>query len=210
MGNAGHSVRRSARSGTHRAPAIGPPKGRCAQTQQSGMNSCIRLPNRGVLAVMPRQGERRASRPGGGSLPAAGRASPGRSGPNLGQVVTGRITDHQWRNEVGRRLAASYPHSLAEEAVVAWSRPVGTVNRDVLHMVTLARMHCTVGLVTNATDRLPHDLTDRRFEHFHAVDRAVHHRGLTQMIRLGRRSRASPAYTPANSPAACSARRNWA
>jgi len=78
----------------------------------------------------------------------------------LGQVVTGRITDHQWRNEVGRRLAASYPHSLAEQAVVAWSGPVGTVNRDVLHMVTLARRHCTVGLVTNATDRLPHDLKE--------------------------------------------------
>lgn len=78
----------------------------------------------------------------------------------LGQVVTGRITDHQWRNEVVRRLAAAYPRSLAEEAVAAWSRPVGTVNRAVLHMVTLARKHCTVGLVTNATDRLPHDLMD--------------------------------------------------
>lgn len=78
----------------------------------------------------------------------------------LEQVVTGRITDRQWRNEVGRRLAASYPQSLAIEAVAAWSRPVGTVNSAVLHLVILARKHCTVGLVTNATDRLPHDLKD--------------------------------------------------
>lgn len=76
----------------------------------------------------------------------------------LEQVVTGRITDRQWRNEVGRRLAASYSQSWAVEAVAAWSRPVGTVNRAVLHMVTLARNHCAVGLVTNATDRLSHDL----------------------------------------------------
>lgn len=78
----------------------------------------------------------------------------------LESVITGRITDPQWRSEVARRLVASYPRSLAQEAVAAWSMPVGTVNRDVLHMVTLARKHCQVGLVTNATDRLPSDLQD--------------------------------------------------
>ncbi|MGN6828296.1 HAD family hydrolase [Paucibacter sp. M5-1] len=76
----------------------------------------------------------------------------------LTQVITGRITDEAWRAEVARRLAASHPNSRADAAVTAWSKPVGTVSLDVLNMVMVSREHCSVGLITNATDRLPRDL----------------------------------------------------
>jgi len=76
----------------------------------------------------------------------------------LAHVVTGRITDSQWRAEVARRLRAAYPSSQAEEGVAAWSAPTGAVHREVLRMVVRARKHCKVGLVTNATDRLRQDI----------------------------------------------------
>lgn len=76
----------------------------------------------------------------------------------LSPVITGRITDQEWRVEVARRLATAYPSSRADEAVTDWSEQAGTVNLDVLNMVMLARARCSVGLITNATDRLPRDL----------------------------------------------------
>ncbi len=76
----------------------------------------------------------------------------------LEQVTTGRVTDQEWRHEVKRRLAASFPSSQAEAGVDAWSSPVGSVHQEVLCLVIRARVHCRIGLVTNATDRLPQDL----------------------------------------------------
>jgi HAD superfamily hydrolase (TIGR01509 family) len=78
----------------------------------------------------------------------------------LEQVITGKITDQEWRNQVGAGLARTYPLSRANEAVVAWSRHAGTVHREALDLVIRARSQCRVGLVTNATDRLPRDLAE--------------------------------------------------
>lgn len=76
------------------------------------------------------------------------------------QAVTGRITDREWRNRIVQRLAILYPRSKAEEAVAAWSRPFGAVQPEVLGLVVRARSRCAVGLLTNATDRLPRDLEE--------------------------------------------------
>jgi putative hydrolase of the HAD superfamily len=76
----------------------------------------------------------------------------------LERVTTGRLTDDQWRSEVGRRLSEAFPHSRAHEAVSAWSSPAGSVSADVLRLVIQARRVCKVGLITNATDRLSQDL----------------------------------------------------
>lgn len=78
----------------------------------------------------------------------------------LSQAITGRITDHEWRCEVERRLALAYPSSEAAKAVAAWSKPAGFVHHEVVHLVTRARNNCVVGLVTNATDRLLRDLAE--------------------------------------------------
>ena len=76
----------------------------------------------------------------------------------LQQVITGRLSDKQWRTEVGNRLSALFPSSRAREAVGAWSAPAGSVHREILHLTTQARQVCRIGLITNATDRLPQDL----------------------------------------------------
>ena len=76
----------------------------------------------------------------------------------LEQVVTGRITDRSWRGEIADRLATANPASQAKEAIATWSKPVGEVNREVLELIIQVRKTCRVGLITNATDRLAHDL----------------------------------------------------
>ena len=76
----------------------------------------------------------------------------------LEQVITGRITDRAWRNEVKNRLRAAHPSCRVEEAVLAWSEPVGEVHQDVLDLIIRCRKHCRIGLATNATDRLSDDL----------------------------------------------------
>jgi putative hydrolase of the HAD superfamily len=76
----------------------------------------------------------------------------------LEQVVTGRITDHDWRSEIAAQLATASPTSRAREAVATWSRPVGEVNREVLELIIKVRKTCRIGLITNATDRLVQDL----------------------------------------------------
>ena len=76
----------------------------------------------------------------------------------LKQAITGQLTDEEWRSEVSQRLATRYPDSRAADAVAAWSEPQGQVHQDVLRLVIKAREHCKVGLITNATSRLSHDL----------------------------------------------------
>lgn len=76
----------------------------------------------------------------------------------LQQVITGRLSDVQWRTEVASRLSAAFPRSRAHEAVTAWSAPAGSVHQGVLRLATQARKVCRLGLITNATDRLPRDL----------------------------------------------------
>lgn len=72
-------------------------------------------------------------------------------------VVTGRISDADWRagiaEELTRRFGADGP-----AAVRAWSAPVGAVDVAVLELVRAQRRVRTVALLTNATDRLRSDL----------------------------------------------------
>jgi putative hydrolase of the HAD superfamily len=76
----------------------------------------------------------------------------------LEQVITGRMTDEEWRTEIGSRLSTAFPSSRAVEAVTAWSTPAGAIHEEVLQLVISARERCRIGLVTNATDRLVRDL----------------------------------------------------
>jgi putative hydrolase of the HAD superfamily len=71
----------------------------------------------------------------------------------LDQVVTGKITDEEWRAEVLRRLGPD-----AADEVAAWSASCGEVNEAVLHVVRDVRHRARVGLLTNGTSRLVADL----------------------------------------------------
>jgi putative hydrolase of the HAD superfamily len=86
-------------------------------------------------------------------------------GSLLHEVVTGRISDEQWRGEVARRLAPLC--GAAAEAVVAqWSQSAGAVDAAVLAVLRSARTAgWRVALVTNATTRLREDLSRLGLEH---------------------------------------------
>lgn len=75
----------------------------------------------------------------------------------LQDVVTGGVTDEQWREEVAVRLEREFG-SHGRRAVEEWSAPVGTVDRDVLEIVRVLRRLLPVALVSNATSRLDSDL----------------------------------------------------
>lgn len=76
----------------------------------------------------------------------------------LPEAITGRITDEEWRAEVARRLRPRYAAAAVDAALAAWSEPAGEVDHDVLALVASWRHHVPVGLITNATSRLPDDL----------------------------------------------------
>lgn len=73
-------------------------------------------------------------------------------------AIVGRITDAEWRGEVARRLRIRHAAPDVEAALAAWSGPVGEVDQDVLLLVESWRRHVSVGLITNATSRLPDDI----------------------------------------------------
>ena len=76
----------------------------------------------------------------------------------LPRAITGRITDVEWRGEVARRLRIRHAAPDVDAALTAWSGPVGEVDQDVLLLVESWRRHVPVGLITNATSRLPGDI----------------------------------------------------
>jgi putative hydrolase of the HAD superfamily len=82
-------------------------------------------------------------------------------GSSVRSVITGRITDAQWRADIAVRLAPVCGGSAeaAEAAVAEWSQSCGAVDLEVLEVVrSVRRQGWRVGLLTNATDRLAADL----------------------------------------------------
>lgn len=76
----------------------------------------------------------------------------------LRAVVTGLVSDGQWRAGVVDELVARFGSS-AESAVAEWSQSAGTVDEDVLAVVDGQRRQRPVALLTNATSRLRADLS---------------------------------------------------
>lgn len=76
----------------------------------------------------------------------------------LHQAITGVISDEAWREEVRQQLQRLHPGADAGAAVAAWSEPAGVVDAEVRDLLAQVSDRCRVGLITNATSRLPHDL----------------------------------------------------
>lgn len=86
-------------------------------------------------------------------------------GPELiGLVTTGRITAEEWRVETGRRLRALRPGLDVDELIRLWDEQPVRVDDEVLALVRAVRQQAFVGLVTNATSRLPRELLDLGIE----------------------------------------------
>jgi len=76
----------------------------------------------------------------------------------LQPVITGQISDETWRRQIAQQLAEKFPDCDAAGAVARWSAPAGAVDRQMLALLRRCRERVPVGLITNATSRLPHDL----------------------------------------------------
>ncbi len=74
-------------------------------------------------------------------------------------AITGRISHEAWAAAVASRLASLHPQSHAHRAVEQWFASPGQVDKEVLSLLQAARSRATLVLVTNATSRLPRDLT---------------------------------------------------
>ena len=76
---------------------------------------------------------------------------------DLQEVVTGGITDEQWREHIASRLEREHGPA-ARRTVEEWSSGIGDVDTDVLELVRALRRVVPVALISNATTRLESDL----------------------------------------------------
>ncbi|MYD60898.1 MAG: HAD-IA family hydrolase [Gemmatimonadetes bacterium] len=73
-------------------------------------------------------------------------------------VITGQISDDEWRRRIADLLCKDFPEANAERAVELWSASPGEVNSEVLEILRTCRKKAQLALISNATSRLPSDL----------------------------------------------------
>ena len=73
-------------------------------------------------------------------------------------VITGRISDDEWRRRIADLLSQDFPKANAERAVKLWSASPGEVDTEVLGILRACRKRARLVLISNATSRLPSDL----------------------------------------------------
>ena len=73
-------------------------------------------------------------------------------------VITGQISDDEWRRRIADLLSKDFPNTNAERAVELWSASPGKVDTEVLEILRACREKAKLVLISNATSRLPSDL----------------------------------------------------
>ena len=73
-------------------------------------------------------------------------------------VITGKISDDEWRRRIADQLSQDFPEANAERAVELWSASPGEVNLEVLEILRACRKKAKLVLISNATSRLLSDL----------------------------------------------------
>ena len=73
-------------------------------------------------------------------------------------VITGQISDDEWRRRIADLLNHDFPEANAERAVELWSASPGEVDTEVLGILRACRKKAKLVLISNATSRLPSDL----------------------------------------------------
>ena len=99
-----------------------------------------------------RQAERATGLPEGAILGAAF------SDDLLPLVITGQISDDEWRGRIADLLSQNFPDANAEHAVELWSASPGEVNLEVMEILRACRKRAQLVLISNATSRLRSDL----------------------------------------------------
>jgi HAD superfamily hydrolase (TIGR01509 family) len=74
-------------------------------------------------------------------------------------AITGQIADPVWRGQITAELARQFPQANAVGAMAWWSASPGETVPEVVELVRAFRQFGPVVLVTNATTRLPDDLS---------------------------------------------------
>ena len=73
-------------------------------------------------------------------------------------VITGQISDDEWRRRIADLLSKDFPNTNAERAVELWSASPGEVDLEVLEILRTCRKRARLVLISNATSRLHSDL----------------------------------------------------
>ncbi|WP_371806173.1 HAD-IA family hydrolase [Candidatus Lokiarchaeum ossiferum] len=80
--------------------------------------------------------------------------------PDLNQVITGKITDHEWRSNISSRIQEFLPAQDSMKLIRDWSSFPGIINYEILDLYTSYRDKGTkLALLTNATNKLTEDLS---------------------------------------------------
>lgn len=77
----------------------------------------------------------------------------------LNRVVTGRLSDEEWRDHIRDRVCVRYGQS-AVGAVDEWISYRGQVDAEMVELVAEIRTRVTTGLLSNASTRLETDLEE--------------------------------------------------
>lgn len=73
-------------------------------------------------------------------------------------VITGQISDDEWRRRIADLLSKDFPEANTERAVALWSTSPGEVDTEVLEILRACRKKAKLVLISNATSRLLSDL----------------------------------------------------
>ncbi len=110
----------------------------------------------GVIRIWSPEIHRKAERATG--LPEGAIPRTAFSDDLLPLVITGQISDDEWRRKIADLLSQNFPDANAERAVKLWSASPGEVNSEVLEILQTCRKRARLVLISNATSRLPSDL----------------------------------------------------
>ncbi len=110
----------------------------------------------GVIRIWSPEIHRKAERATG--LPEGAIPEAAFSDDLLPLVITGQISDDEWRRKIADLLSQNFPEANAERAVELWSSSPGEVDLEVLEILRACRKRAKLVLVSNATSRLLSDL----------------------------------------------------
>jgi putative hydrolase of the HAD superfamily len=79
----------------------------------------------------------------------------------LSKVITGKISDSEWRNRVKEKLAISIGETLANELVYSWTNSEVHIDNTVIEIYKQYIPEAKVVLATNATSRLNQDMKNQ-------------------------------------------------
>jgi putative hydrolase of the HAD superfamily len=79
----------------------------------------------------------------------------------LSKVITGKISDSEWRNRVKEKLAISIGEKLAKELVHSWTNSEVIIDNAIIGIYKRYFPEAKVVLTTNATNRLNQDIKNQ-------------------------------------------------